>query len=152
MAGAKDNNLSASLEDYLEAIYNLAAESKVARSKDIAKLLSVAKPSVTGALQILRKKGLANYEAYGFVTLTGAGRAAAAEIARKHEILKSFLTDVLGIEPGLAQRAACKAEHTLGPKVISRLLGFIEFVGNENDSGYDLAGKFKKYYARKRTR
>ena len=49
MVVAKSNKLSASLEDYLEAIFNLAGESNVARSKDIAKLLGVAKPSVTGA-------------------------------------------------------------------------------------------------------
>ena len=49
MASAKNNKLSASLEDYLEAIFNLAGESNVARSKDIAKLLGVSKSSVTGA-------------------------------------------------------------------------------------------------------
>ncbi|MHC4620660.1 MAG: metal-dependent transcriptional regulator [Planctomycetota bacterium] len=149
---AKKNDLSASLEDYLEAIYNLAGESRVARSKDIAELLGVTKSSVTGALRILKKKGLANYKPYDYVTLTDAGYAAAAEIARRHDILKSFMTDVLGVEPDVAQHAACKAEHTLGSGVISRLLSFIEFVTRENKNGYDLAGRFRKYHRRKRPR
>jgi DtxR family Mn-dependent transcriptional regulator len=150
MTAARRNDLSASLEDYLEAIYNLTGLSRVARSKDIAEVLGVSKASVTGALRLLKKKGLANYKPYDFVTLTENGRAAAAEIARKHNILKSFLSSVLGVDADTAQRAACKAEHTLGPKVIARLLDFIEFVTKENQNGYDVAGKFKKYCRKKR--
>ncbi|HUT29019.1 MAG TPA: metal-dependent transcriptional regulator [Sedimentisphaerales bacterium] len=150
MTAAKRNDLSASLEDYLEAIYNLTGPSRVARSRDIAELLGVSKASVTGALRLLKKKGLANYKPYDFVTLTEKGRAAAAEVARRHDILRSFFVDVLGVDPDTATRAACKAEHTLGPKVIARLLRFIEFVTHENQNGYDLAGRFRKYYRRKR--
>ena len=54
----ESHNLSASLEDYLEAILNIAGESNTARSKDIAESLGVAKSSVTGALKGLAKKGL----------------------------------------------------------------------------------------------
>ena len=142
---AKSNNLSSSLEDYLEAIFNLAGESKVARSKEIAKLLGVSKSSVTGALRVLKEKGLANYKPYDFVTLTEDGQAAAAGIVRKHNILKSFFIDVLGVDADVAQRAACKAEHTLGPKVIARLLCFIEFVTRSSKSGYDVADEFKQF-------
>jgi len=146
----RNSALSASLEDYLEAIYNLTDRSKVARSRDIAEVLGVSKASVTGALRLLKKKGLANYKPYDFVTLTENGRAAAAEIARKHDILKSFMISVLGVDARTAQRAACKAEHTLGPEVIARLLRFIEFVTRENQNGYDVAGRFRKYCRKKR--
>ena len=146
MVTAKDNNLSASLEDYLEAIFNLASQSNVAHSKDIAVLLNVSKASVTGALQVLKKKGLANYKPYGSVTLTRTGQTAASEVVRKHNILKSFFVNVLGIDVDIAQQAACKAEHALGPEVIARLLCFIEFVTQEDKNGYDLANKFKEFY------
>lgn len=145
MATAKDDNLSASLEDYLEAIFNLAGKSNVARSKDIANLLGVSRSSVTGALRLLKKKELINYKPYDFVTLTATGQATAAEVARKHKILKSFLKDVLGVETEIAQRAACKAEHTLGPEVISRLLSFIEFVTQNGKEDFDLADEFKRF-------
>ena len=137
MTVAKSSNLSASLEDYLEAIFNLAGESDVARSKDIAKLLNVSKSSVTGALRVLKKKGLANYKPYGYVTLTDAGQVAAAEVVKKHNILKFFFVNVLGVEIDIAQQAACKAEHTLGPEVIARLLSFVEFVTKSSEKGYD---------------
>ena len=145
MAAPKNDSLSASLEDYLEAIFNLAGESDVARSKDIAKLLGVSKSSVTGALRSLKQKQLVNYRPYDYVTLTEAGKAAADRVARKHEILKSFFTDVLGIDANIAQKAACKAEHALGPEVIAKLLHFIEFVTQENKNGYDLATKFSTF-------
>ena len=45
--------LSSSLEDYLEAIYQIVEQSRVARVRDIAARLGVQKPSVTGALRSL---------------------------------------------------------------------------------------------------
>ena len=47
---AKTEKLSASLEDYLEAIYQIIAEKSAARSKDVAERLEVAPSSVTNAL------------------------------------------------------------------------------------------------------
>jgi len=145
MVAAKDSSLSASLEDYLEAIFNIAGGSKIARSKDIAESLGVSKSSVTGALRVLKKKGLANYKPYDSITLTESGEAAAAEIVRKHSILKSFFISVLGVEPNVAQKAACKAEHALGPGIIAKLLCFIAFVTESNKNGYDLAAEFQKF-------
>jgi DtxR family Mn-dependent transcriptional regulator len=138
-------NLSSSLEDYLEAIFNLIKESNIARSKDIAKSLGVSRASVTGALRVLKEKGLANYKPYDYITLTETGKAIAAEIAKKHKILKSFFIDVLDIEPNTAQKAACKAEHALGSEIIAKLLCFIEFVSHSSENGYDLAGQFQKF-------
>jgi DtxR family Mn-dependent transcriptional regulator len=137
------NGLSASQEDYLEAIYNLTIENDVARSKDIARVLNVAKPSVTGALRTLSEKKLVNYKPYGYVTLTQAGRQQAKAVADKHEIIKSFFVDILGVENTTAGDAACKAEHALGPQIVDRLLAFSEFV---TDNSEDLAKKFNTYW------
>jgi len=145
MAKAEKIELSASLEDYIEAIFNLARESKVARSKDIAERLNVSKSSVTGALRLLKEKGLAHYEPYGYVTLTKPGRAAAAEIVQKHNVLKSFFEKVLGIQIDLAQEAACRAEHALGPEIIARLLAFCEFAACKADDGNDLTKQFQRF-------
>jgi DtxR family transcriptional regulator, Mn-dependent transcriptional regulator len=141
MGTGQDRKLSASLEDYLEAIFNLADESGCARSKDIAKTLGVARSSVTGALQLLREKGLAHHEPYGGVTLTRQGRAAAREVARKHEILKSFFMNVLGVEKEAAQRAACQAEHALESEIIGKLVSFTDHVTARNAGGRDEVGE-----------
>jgi len=145
MAKTSSKKLSASLEDYLEAIFNITRYSDTARSKDIAEALDVAKPSVTGALRALKKKGLANYRPYDCVTLTESGRAVAAEVARKHNILSSFFIDVLDVDSEVAQRAACSAEHAFGPEIIGKLLCFIEFVTSSGDDGNDVVGRFRTF-------
>lgn len=146
MASVKKQQLSASLEDYLEAIFNLASDAQGARSKDIAEALGVARSSVTGALQALREKGLANYRPYSWITLTKGGQAAAEEVVRKHNILKSFFVSVLGVEREAAQKAACKAEHALGPEIIGRLLSFIEYVTASSQNGRDVASEFRRFH------
>ena len=112
--GCEELELSASLEDYLEAIHNLSAKTGAVRSKDIADNLGVARASVTGALRLLKDKGLANYEPYGPVTLTESGQKIASEVAAKHRVLKAFFVNVLGVNRQDAQRGACRAEHALG--------------------------------------
>jgi len=149
MSPEKSRKLSASLEDYLEAIFNLAAGAEGARSKDVAQTLGVAKSSVTGALQLLCERGLAHHEPYGCITLTPQGRAAAREVVRKHDVLRSFFVNVLGVEKEAAQRAACQAEHTLGQEVIGRLVCFIDYVAARGRSGRDVAGEFRQFCKRR---
>jgi len=143
------NNLSSSLEDYLEAIVNLADKTQAVHSTDIAKALGVAKPSVTGALRALKQKGLVNYKPYGCVTLTETGRKAALRVARKHEIIKSFFVDILGVDAETAQQAACKAEHAFGPELANRLLLFVDFVNHTGNGDENIAEQFKVFCRRK---
>jgi DtxR family Mn-dependent transcriptional regulator len=148
MSASELRQLSASLEDYLEAILNLAGGAEGARSKDVADALGVAKSSVTGALQLLRERRLVNYEPYGRVTLTRRGRTMAEEVARKHDILRSFFMNVLGVEAEAAQKAACRAEHALGQEIIGRLVSFIDYVAVSGRSGHDVAGEFRQFRKR----
>jgi DtxR family Mn-dependent transcriptional regulator len=102
----------------------VADASGIARSTDIAVSLGVAKPSVTGALKLLAQRGLVNYKPYGCVTFTQKGVSQAGRVAQRHETIKSFFVDVLGVDATIAQKAACKAEHLLGPVIISRMKNF----------------------------
>jgi DtxR family Mn-dependent transcriptional regulator len=147
--GLASKPLSASLEDYIEAIYNLSRESQVAHSKDIAATLGVKRPSVTGALRLLKARKLAHYTPYGAVALTEAGKKSAEAVIRKHNILNSFFADVLGLKQDVAQKTACRAEHALGEQAVKKLLHFIEFAAEESNNGVDMAAKFKKYCQRK---
>ena len=145
MAVKKAKKLSASLEDYLEAIYNLSRQERVARSKDIAEALGVSRASVTGALRILTEKKLINYRPYGFAALTESGQAVASEVVEKHNVIMSFFVDVLGVDKKAAQQAACKAEHSLGSGIVDKLLHFTEYIEYCRKNGYDTADEFKKF-------
>ena len=121
--------LSENLEDYLEAIASLEAKHGTARPTDIAKAMSVKKPSVTAALNVLAERGLVEYEKYKPVTLTKEGRAVADSVRRKHELLSSFFTDVLGVNASSADMAACKMEHALEDGIMRKLIKFLKTLG-----------------------
>ena len=137
--------LSASLEDYLEAIFLLSQSGKVARSKDIAEHLRVARPSVTGALRALTEKQLIHYKPYGYVTLTEKGFRLAGRISKRHAALESFFVDVLGVDQRTAEQAACLAEHAVGGEITARLTAYLDFI-----AGQETADTFKRYYEKLR--
>jgi DtxR family transcriptional regulator, Mn-dependent transcriptional regulator len=120
--------LSASLEDYLEAIFQIASAKQVARAKDIAARLGVKNSSVTGALRLLASRGMVNYAPYDWITLTPTGTAAALDVIRRHEALRDFFVKVLNIEPALADEGACKMEHQIPPAILERFIQFVEFI------------------------
>ncbi len=125
---SEENSLTASQEDYLEAIYHISAEKMAARAKDIALYLNVRASSVTGALRILGKLGLVNYAPYDLITLTETGRKEAEDIVHRHSALEHFLINVLGVEAKEADDAACKMEHSVPKAIIERFIKYSEYV------------------------
>jgi len=123
----KNNGLSASLENYLEAIYLLIEQNKVARSKDIANRLEINRSSVTVGLQALRDRNLINYEPYEFITLTEEGRKIAANVVHRHNTLKEFFINVLSIDEAEADEAACRMEHGISKNITNRLMDFAHY-------------------------
>jgi DtxR family Mn-dependent transcriptional regulator len=121
-------SLTSAMEDYLEAIYHLEQESRIARVRDIASRLDVKMSSVSSALKTLSSRGLIRYDPHQYIVLTERGMEKAKEIVRRHEIIKSFLTRVLKVGENLAEDNACRLEHDLDPEVMERLVGFMEFV------------------------
>ena len=137
--------ISASLEDYLEAIYEISQVKQAARAKDISVRLGVNKSSVTGALKALAQKGLVNYAPYDIITLRGEGKRLARRVVRRHEVFRDFLVNVLGIEGSEADAFACRVEHALPGAVIERLSKFSEFIARLPDGGEDFSARFKRY-------
>ena len=138
--------LTASLEDYVESIYHIAARQGAARVTDIAADLEVAKSSVTGALRTLSSRGLVNHDPYSIITLTTAGRDAAQRVVRRHAILAQFLAEVLGLPPETAQANACRLEHAMEPKVVDRLLKYIDFIDRCPRAGDEFREGFKRFH------
>ncbi|MEJ2040212.1 MAG: metal-dependent transcriptional regulator, partial [Desulfosarcinaceae bacterium] len=122
------DQLSESLENYLEAILELEKTHKVARAKDIADKLNLQRGSVTGALKTLAAGGLINYEPYSFITLTPKGRKIAADITFRHQSIRDFLVKVLQIDTDTAEETACRMEHVVDPKTFERLVCFIQYI------------------------
>lgn len=128
-----ESALSRSMEDYLEAIYNLEIRTQAARVKDIARELAVKMPSVTGAIRSLAEKGLVKHQPYETVELTQEGLRRAKAVAQRHSAVKEFLTSVLGLSDGDAEQEACGIEHAIRPDTLDKLLRFVEFVRTSDD-------------------
>ncbi len=142
-----ENKLTASQEDYLEAIYHIAADKMAARAKDIAEYLAVRASSVTGALRTLRAMGLVNYAPYDLITLTEEGHTAAEDIVRRHTALQQFLVNVLGVDEQEADEAACKMEHSVPKAIVERLVKYAEYVEKCPKGGISWESGFG-YYCR----
>ncbi len=128
MTATSDFEISASLEDYLEAIFQIINDKQAARAKDIGKRLNVGRSSVTGALHALADRELINYAPYDVITLTDRGKAIAEDVVRRHEVLRDFFTKVLGIAQTEADEAACKMEHAISDAILERFVEFVELV------------------------
>lgn len=118
--------LGESLEDYLECIVMLSESSHDAkvRSVDIAKKLSVSKPSVNKAMNILKEKGLIHQEAYSDIELTDAGKEMADMIFNRHKTLRSFLENILNVSCENAEKDACKIEHIISEETFKKISEF----------------------------
>jgi DtxR family Mn-dependent transcriptional regulator len=115
------NNLSASLENYLETIAMLRREKKYARIRDIAKALNVKSSSVNTAIKFLAEKNFVIHEKYGYVDLTYLGETLALEVQKKHDILYDFLNKLLFVNNKVAGQEACEIEHSIGLESVHKI-------------------------------
>lgn len=121
----KMDDLSTSMQDYLEAILELGEGEDTVRITDIANRLKIAKASVNQTIAKCKEKGLVRQQAYGPVELTEKGREAAERVRQKHRKLRRFLVEVLGVDPDIAEKDACLMEHAVSAQTMERLTEFL---------------------------
>lgn len=113
--------ITSSLEDYIEAVYNIYLSDNKVKAIDVSRKLNVSRASVTEALQKLEQLGLINYGHYGSISITEEGVKKAKEVIKKHETLSVFFEKILGVNHELAEETACKIEHVIGNEILERL-------------------------------
>ena len=131
--------LTGSQEEYLKTIYLLEKNNKKVRVTDIANKLKITKPSVNKGINTLKEMGLANYEAYGNISLTEEGENLAIDVIKKQDILEMFLVDVLEIDKKQAIEEAEAMKHVMSKTTALKLDRYITEVLNlgDLDCGYD---------------
>ena len=136
------NKLSASLEDYIEIIWNLQEQNETVKAIDISKKLGISRASVSEALSKLEEKGYILYEGHKGITITETGIKKAKEITSKHNTLTSFFEKTLGISKEIAENNACRVEHVITQDVFARIEAFQKFCNEKTD----YIDEFKKGY------
>lgn len=118
--------MTSSLEDYLEAVFILSKQKGNVRLTDIAEFLGVSKPSVNRAIKTLTQNGFLEHITYGDIIITPAGESYAANVLRRHKLIKQFLISELGVDEKIAERDACQMEHVMSPVTIDKLYEYLE--------------------------
>ena len=112
-------------EDYLERILMLSREKGEVRSIDLARTLSVTKPSVSRAMKQLRERGYITMDDNNLIALTPAGLDIAERMLERHRTLARFLMK-LGVSEEVAYADACKIEHDLSDESFLAICQFSE--------------------------
>jgi DtxR family transcriptional regulator, Mn-dependent transcriptional regulator len=120
-AAAVHEPLTRSVEDYLKAIYQLSPEGRPASTSDIANLLALSAPSVTGMVKRLSEHGLLEHLPYRGVLLTDEGRRAAIRMVRRHRLIESYLVEFLGYSWDTVHEEAEQLEHAVSDTMIERM-------------------------------
>ena len=115
------SRLTASVEDYLKAIYHLEQGSGAASTNDIAQRLGVASASVSGMLRRLAEQGLVSHERYRGAALTETGQRAALRTIRRHRLIEAYLTQALDYPWDQVHDEAERLEHAASDELIDRL-------------------------------
>lgn len=119
-----EENLTRSIEDYLEAIYvfELKGENNIP-SLMVAKTLNVSKAAVAKAMNRLHDEGYILKELYGQISLTEKGREIGRLVYDKHKTIKEFLIKI-GVSEKNAEIDCCKIEHIICSETLSKIKEF----------------------------
>ena len=114
-----------SREMYLEVIYELEQQQEVVHSVDIASRMDFSKPSVSRAINVLRKNGYIAHSPYGDVALTEKGRELARRVYNTHQLLTAFFTQILKLDPDVAEADACRIEHVISQQALDAIEAYL---------------------------
>ena len=117
-----EESLSATVEEYLETIYNMSAEDEVVIGARLAEKFHVSAPTVTEMLKRLVRDGYIEMDVKRQVTLTEEGNQAAEAVLRRHRLTERFLVDMLGMQWHQVHEEACRLEHFISGAVEDRVI------------------------------
>jgi DtxR family Mn-dependent transcriptional regulator len=112
---------SATVDKYLEAIYCIAGEGEVVRPSRLAYWLGVSAPTVSDALQRLKRDGWVVLGEDRSVALTESGARTATALVRRHRILERWLTDVLSFDWAAADIEAERVASSISDAVVDQI-------------------------------
>ena len=115
---------SATIQEYLEAIYKLSLKGEV-RPTQLAEVLAVSGPTVTATMRRLEAAGLVT-RPDGGLELTEQGHREAIEVVRRHRLAERFLVDALQLPWETVHEEACLLEHAMSPRVLAALEIFLD--------------------------
>ncbi len=115
-------------EMYLETIYILSQKSPHVRGVDVGEAMGFSRPSVSRAVGLLKKDGLARIDEAGCIRLTAAGAEKARQIYERHVVFTKLLMN-LGVDEKTAAEDACRIEHYISDTSFEAIKAHMEKYG-----------------------
>jgi DtxR family Mn-dependent transcriptional regulator len=116
---------TSAVQDYLKTIHRLGGADQLVKPAKIALTLNVRAPSVTGMLKRLAESGYIAYEPGSGVKLSESGVAEARRVIRRHRLVETFLTRVLGLDWSEVDVEAEALEHAISPRLEAALAAYL---------------------------
>ena len=117
--------LQESGEMYLESIYVLSQKLNGVHSIDISEYMGYSKPSVSRAVNLLKKGGYILIDEENHITLTSSGMEIARKIYSRHTLITELLVR-LGVSAEVASQDACKMEHSISDESFEAIRRHVE--------------------------
>ena len=113
-------------QNYLKALLALSKNGGTIHSADVANVVGVSRASVSKAMDILKESKYITKEKYGTIALTPLGKQTASAVKKRNELIKTFLTDILGVNDNVAKYDACRMEHTISSETAEKLEEYLK--------------------------
>jgi DtxR family Mn-dependent transcriptional regulator len=122
---------SSAVQDYLKTIHGLGGAEHMVSPNVIASALGVRAPSVTGMLKRLADAGWIVYESGSGAKLSARGLSEARRVIRRHRLVETFLTRVLGLDWSEVDAEAEALEHAISPRLEQALADYLGEPGED---------------------
>jgi DtxR family Mn-dependent transcriptional regulator len=116
---------TATVEDYLQEIYDLREQGKDVIAARLAERIGVSSPTAWATLQRMQRDGLVELRARHDIHLTAKGKDAAESIKRRHFLAERLLVDILGLDWAESHEEAHRIEHAVSPLVEERIMALL---------------------------
>ena len=118
------DDLTASMEDYLEMICRMLKGQDVVRIQSLSENLHVKPSSASKMLSALKERGYISFQKYGYLTATQKGLEIGEYLLYRHDVLHEFLCLLNHSENELEQVE--KIEHFINRETVTNLQLLLE--------------------------
>ena len=125
------DEMTSSMEDYLEMVCRMEEEGEPIRVSSLAASLHVRPSSASKMLDNLRKAGYIDFKKYGSIMVTDKGYEEGRYLLHRHRVLQDFFCTLNHTEDEL--ELVEKIEHFINHRTVENMEQALSFLRHNND-------------------
>ena len=125
------DEMTLSMEDYLEMVCRMEEEGEPIRVSSLAASLHVRPSSASKMLDNLRKAGYIDFKKYGSIMVTDKGYEEGRYLLHRHRVLQDFFCTLNHTEDEL--ELVEKIEHFINHRTVENMEQTLSFLRHKND-------------------